>query len=42
LEIAYSTTGNAKSCTGGQCMTSKMDGGKGVQIPLRVQDEPCQ
>jgi hypothetical protein len=41
LEIAYSTNGNAKSCTGGQCVTSKMDGGKGVQIPLRVLDGPC-
>jgi len=41
MEIAYSTTGNAKSCAEGKCVTTKMDSGKGVQIPLRVQDEPC-
>jgi hypothetical protein len=41
MEIAYSTTGNAKSCAGGKCVTTKMDSGEGVQIPLRVQEEPC-
>jgi hypothetical protein len=41
MEIAYSTTGNAKSCAGGNCVTSKMDSGKGAQIPLRVQDGAC-
>jgi hypothetical protein len=41
MEIDYSTTGNAKSCVGGKCVTTKMDSGEGVQIPLRVQDEPC-
>jgi hypothetical protein len=41
MEIDFSTTGNAKSCTEGQCFTNKMESGKGVQIPLRVQHEPC-
>jgi hypothetical protein len=41
MEIVFSTTGKAKTCVGGQCVTTKMDSGKGVQIPLRVQDEPC-
>jgi hypothetical protein len=41
MEIDFSTTGNAKSCAEGQCFTNKMESGKGVQIPLRVQHEPC-
>jgi hypothetical protein len=41
MEIAYSTSGNAISCVGVNCVTSKMDSGKGVQIPLRVQDGAC-
>jgi hypothetical protein len=42
MEIVYKTTGTVKSCGGGKCVTTKMDSGKGDQIPLRVQDEPCQ
>jgi hypothetical protein len=41
MEIAYHTAGNAISCVEGKCVTSKMDSGKGVQIPLRVQDGAC-
>jgi hypothetical protein len=41
MEIVFSTTGKAKTCVGGECVTTKIDSGKGVQIPLRVQDEPC-
>jgi hypothetical protein len=42
MEIEYHTTGDAISCVDGKCFTNKMESGKGVQIPLRVQDEPCQ
>ena len=41
MEIVYKTTGTAISCVEGHCEMNKMDSGKGVQIPLRVQDEPC-
>ena len=41
MEIAYSTAGNAISCAEGKCVTNKMDMGKGVQIPLRVQEGAC-
>ncbi len=41
MEIDYSTTGNAISCVEGKCFTNKIESGEGVQIPLRVQDEPC-
>ena len=41
MEIVYKTTGTATSCVEGHCEINKMDSGKGVQIPLRVQDEPC-
>jgi hypothetical protein len=41
MEIAYSSAGNAISCGEGKCVTNKMDMGKGVQIPLRVQDGVC-
>ncbi len=41
MEIAYSTAGNAISCVEGKCVTSKMESGKGVQIPLRVQEGAC-
>jgi hypothetical protein len=41
MEIAYSTAGNATSCAGVKCVTTKMDSGKGVQIPLRVQVGAC-
>jgi hypothetical protein len=41
MEIAYSSAGNAISCAEGKCVTNKMDMGKGVQIPLRVQVGAC-
>jgi hypothetical protein len=41
MEIAYNTTGNAISCAEGKCVTTKMDMGKGLGIPLRVQDGAC-
>ncbi len=41
MEIVFSTTGTAISCAEGKCVTTKMNSGKGVQIPLRVQDEAC-
>jgi hypothetical protein len=41
MEIVYKTTGTAKSCAEGKCVTTKMDTGDGDQIPLRVQDEAC-
>ena len=41
MEIVYHTTGNVISCGEGKCVTTKFESGKGVQIPLRVQDEPC-
>lgn len=41
MEIDYKTSGTAKSCVEGKCVMTKMDSGEGVQIPLRVQDEPC-
>jgi len=41
MEIDFSTTGKATSCAEGQCFTNQMESGKGVQIPLRVQHEPC-
>lgn len=40
MEIAYHTAGNAISCAG-KCVTTKMDSGKGVGIPLRVQVGAC-
>jgi hypothetical protein len=41
MEIAYHTSGSAKSCAEGKCVTNKMDMGKGLGIPLRVQDGAC-
>ena len=41
MEIVYKTSGNAISCSEGKCVTTKMESGKGVQIPLRVQDKAC-
>jgi hypothetical protein len=41
MDIAYSTTGSAISCAGGYCVTTKIDSGEGVQIPLRVQEGAC-
>ena len=40
MEIAYSTSGNAISCSG-KCVTTNMESGKGVGIPLRVQVGAC-
>ena len=33
MEIVYKTSGNAISCSEGKCVTTKMESGKGVQIP---------
>jgi len=41
MEIAYNTTGNSISCGEGKCVTTKMDSGKGLGIPLRVQKGTC-
>ena len=41
MEINYFTTGTLISCVEGKCVSSKTDGGKGVGIPLRVQDGVC-
>ena len=41
MEIDYKTAGTAISCSEGKCVSTKMESGKGVQIPLRVQYKPC-
>ena len=41
MEIVYKTSGTGKGCTPENCATFPYKSGKGVQIPLRVQDEAC-
>jgi hypothetical protein len=41
MEIVYKTSGTGKGCTPENCATFPYESGKGVQIPLRVQDEAC-